>query len=88
MIKFRYNAHSRILIGWNGFGPQSGIIYAILIQVVPHFRRDGRVSKIRRREGGDTRREKSVKNARSIIPEENEELFVVYQWYEESELLV
>ena len=77
MIKFRYNAHSRILIGWNGFGPQSGIIYAIqermiycaiLIQVVPHFPRDGRVSKIRKREGGDTRREKSVKNARSIIP--------------------
>ena len=64
------------------------IYCAILIQVVPHFPRDGRVSKIRRREGGDTRREKSVKNARSIIPEENEELFVVYQWYEESELLV
>ena len=44
--------------------------------------------KIASREGGDTSREKSVKNARSIIPEENEELFVVYQRYEELEFLV
>ena len=29
-----------------------------------------------------------MKNARSVIPEEKEELFVVYQWYEELELLV
>ena len=29
-----------------------------------------------------------MKNARLIIPEENEELFVVYQWCEELELLV
>lgn len=42
--------------------------------------------KIARREGGDTRREK-VKNARSIVPDENEELLVVYQWYEELEFL-
>ena len=29
-----------------------------------------------------------MKNARSIVPEENEELLVVYQWYEELEFLV
>ena len=29
-----------------------------------------------------------MKNVRSIIPEENEELFVVYQWYEELEFPV
>ena len=29
-----------------------------------------------------------MKNARAIIPEENEELFVVYHWYEELEFLV
>ena len=44
--------------------------------------------KIACRAGGDTWREKSVKNARSIILEENEELIVVYQWYEELEFLV
>ena len=29
-----------------------------------------------------------MKSAHSIIPKENEELLVVYQWYEELEFLV